>query len=88
MPAQPDLLALTHSALLVLDAWGRACSPEALSALDDALSAGGEPALIVTATFSASFAEVRPGFVIPAPVQPCTGAEPCFAWPPSTAPLQ
>ena len=34
----------------MLASWGRACSPEVMAVLEETISAGGEPALVVTAS--------------------------------------
>lgn len=39
---------LTEAALDILAAWGRACSPEVMTALKDAIRLGGYPGVLVT----------------------------------------
>lgn len=50
MPTTDPLPDLTRAALAVLSAWGRAASAKVLAAADEALAAGGEPAVAVVAT--------------------------------------
>lgn len=44
------LASTIQGALAVLASWTRACSPRVLAALSEAIEAGAEPALVVTAT--------------------------------------